>query len=123
MLRGYAVWLPKAGGKEAQIPRAARYAADPRIHHYWDTDGGLMKTYASKLGLDKEEWPEDPWDVYFVFGPEVRWTEAGPPLPDFWMHQLRVLVKNPREGVPYLDGKQLAAKVTEVLSRGLPASP
>jgi len=32
------------------------------------------------------------WDVYFVFGPHVRWPEGQgsdqPPAPTFWMHQL-----------------------------------
>ena len=56
---------------------------DPRVRNYWDQNEVLGRAYGASLPT-----PGPAWDVYLLFRRGVRWTEASPPKPDFWMHQL-----------------------------------
>lgn len=58
---------------------------DPRITEAWDGDRKAGVLFARRLGLEGIAW-----DVYLVYRCGVRWDEEErPPMPDFWMHQLR----------------------------------
>ena len=105
-LRAYAVWVPKVGGREKDVPTATKFVPDARASHYWDADGVLLKSYRGALGIN-----QDAWDVYLVYGPEARWDGETPPRPDYWMHQLNV------KNAPELDGKSLAKAITDISSR------
>jgi len=99
------VWLPMLGGDDgAASHRASRLLPDPRVRHYWSDDQGLGKAFQRLL-----EIPRVAWDIYFVYGPGVRW-EDDPPRPDSFLHQLRGLPDETR-----LDGDRLAEAVRALL--------
>lgn len=106
----YVVWAPVLSrmspeGLAGAARSASRRLADARAQHFLDPDWRLITPYATLLpGLHLP--PEEPaWDVYLVFGPEVRW-EAKPPLPTEWMHQLDA------GPLPlHLDAKKLADRI------------
>lgn len=89
-LRAYVVWLPvlPSNGWEAAAGRESRRVPGARATHYYDAEAHLAKLYGPILHLP-DGMPA--WDVYFVFGPEVRWgarPDDQPPAPTYWMHQL-----------------------------------
>lgn len=110
-LRAYIVWLPvlRSGAHEPAARREAGRIPGRRAIRFYDPGAQAGKLYATILHLA----PGLPaWDVYLVFGPEVRWKES-PPVPTYWMHQLG------RAGPPqlFLDGEQLARVVSSLLTR------
>lgn len=52
------------------------------------------------------------WDVYYVYRRGTEWTEELPPVPDYYMHQLRTL---PAERM--LDGDKLAEEINKLLEQ------
>jgi len=82
---------------------------DSRAMRFFDPEARVGRLYSSilqlPLGLPA-------WDVYLVFGPEVRW-EGRPPAPAYWMHQLGKA--GPAE--LRLDGERLALVVSGLLSK------
>jgi hypothetical protein len=104
-LRGYIVWVPKLDGQESNVDEATHTIGDPRANHYWDGDSVLVRTYDSILRLG-----QDAWDVYLLYGPNVRWDSRNPPLPAYWMHQLRGVTG------PTLDTNRLAEQVRTLLT-------
>ena len=87
----------------------------PSSNAFFDAEARAGKVYSSVLRLP----PGLPaWDVYLVFGPEVRW-ERNPPVPAYWMHQLG------RAGPPELrlDGEQLERVVRSLLPKTAGAIP
>src|SRR5438105_4632499 len=62
---------------------------------------GLVDASSCVLSIDR-----DAWDMFLVYGPDVRWIGANPPKPDFWMHQLPGI-----DSAPRLDGNELASQV------------
>jgi hypothetical protein len=110
-LRAYIVWLPVLWFRAQES--AARHEAgripDGRAVRFYDPEARVGKVYSGILNLPRGL---PAWDVYLVFGPEVRWKE-GPPAPAYWMHQLG------RAGPPELrlDGEQLARVVCSLLPR------
>lgn len=109
-LRAYVVWLPvlPSGGWESAARRESRRVPSTRAIHYYDADAHLSKLYGPILHLP-EGMPA--WDVYFVFGAEVRWGDQ-PPAPTYWMHQLGGAAPDELR----LDGDQLARVVTGLLA-------
>ncbi len=109
-LRVYVVWLPvlRSGAHEPAARREAGRIPDSRAVRFSDPEAQLGRLYSGILHLA----PGLPaWDVYFVFGPNVRWQDE-PPVPTYWMHQLG------RAGPPELrlDGNQLARVVSGLLA-------
>jgi hypothetical protein len=110
-LRAYIVWLPvlPSSAHEPAARREAGRMPDSRAMRFFDSEARVGKVYSSilqlPLGLPA-------WDVYLVFGPEVRW-EGSPPTPAYWMHQLG------RAGPSELrlDGERLALVVSGLLSK------
>jgi len=83
--------------------------SDSRAMRFFDSEARAGKLYSSILQLPLGLRA---WDVYLVFGPEVRW-EGSPPAPTYWMHQLG------RAGPAELrlDGERLALVVSGLLSK------
>jgi len=77
--------VPKRGATEGDVARATATVADARARHFWDGSGFSLHAFRSALGLP---FFVDAWDVYLIYGPDVRWDATAPPAPDFWMHQL-----------------------------------
>ncbi len=69
---------------EAAARREGRRIPDQRVLRFYDPNARLGKLYSGIIRLP-DGMPA--WDVYFVFGPAVRWEEE-PPAPTYWMHQL-----------------------------------
>jgi hypothetical protein len=82
-LRAMVVWVGGAWITDRDIRYASTRFLDPRAAHLWDSRGALTKAYRRTLKV-----PDDPWDVYLVYGPQARWTGADPPVPDYWMQML-----------------------------------
>lgn len=84
-LRGFVVWLPMlpSDSKEAAGAQAASFV-DGRLAQQWDGDRASGNLLARTLGLKGSAW-----DVYLLYAPGVKWTGEQPPVPTFWMHQLR----------------------------------
>ena len=85
-LKGFIGWLPMLGTDDsiAASHQAAQFR-DRRITEAWDGDRKAGVLFARRLGLEGIAW-----DVYLVYRRGVRWEEEDrPPMPDFWMHQLR----------------------------------
>jgi len=105
----FVVWLPRFPGDGREVAEKARsIVPDRRARHFWDGAGSLGRSFGKIVDL-----PEDrdfAWDVYFVFDPEAKWGD-GPPVPDFWMHQLGMETQN------RLDGKQLQEAVRQRLPK------
>ncbi len=106
-LRVYAVWVPSLpADKEERVPTATTKLPDERVRHYWDEKRELKAAYQRVMQMD-----EPAWDVYYVYGRDAEW-EGEPPIPDYFMHQLR--------GLPpdrMLDGDKLAAEMRKLLQR------
>jgi hypothetical protein len=85
-LKVYVVWIHRLyrDNREA-AHEAMALVSDKRARHFWDGGGWLGKEYGKIVSLPRHK--KFAWDVYFVFGPKAKWTDA-PPKPDFWMHQL-----------------------------------
>ena len=108
-LRMYVVWLPMMvkDDRAAAVEFSAE-CKDSRVVNYWDGPRRTGKAWQQLLDLSVSAW-----DVYFVYGADVRWTDAAPPKPAFWMHQLGK--KGTDKGAPLLNEAELEAKVREQL--------
>jgi hypothetical protein len=83
-LRALLVWLPMVKGDDERAAQvAAARLADGRVLHFWDPELRLGRLFAATLGL-----PRPAWDVYLLYAEGTAWSDARPPPPAFWMHQL-----------------------------------
>jgi hypothetical protein len=108
-LKAYIVWLPVLPFRahESAARREAGRIPDRRAVGFYDPDTHLGKLYSAILHLPRGL---PAWDVYLVFGPEVRW-EQSPPAPTYWMHQLGRV--GPRELL--LDAEQMRQVISGLL--------
>ena len=109
----YAVWesiLP--ADNERWAHKSAAIFHDPRVRNYWVGSDDLGAAFQPALHL--EGGPA--WDVYLLYGPGTGWQGrgpgAGPPVPAFYMHQLRALPDSLA-----LDGPQLRSAIRKQLAR------
>lgn len=105
------VWVPVLQAEAAHVPLATRFALGANVTHYWDAAGVLARGYQGTLGLGG-----DAWDVYLLYGPDVRWEDAAPPFPAFWMHQLGTR-DAPNAAAPFLDAAEFADRAAVMLDR------
>lgn len=56
---------------------------DSRLAQGWDTQREVEGLFKQTLRLQMCAW-----DVYLLYDAEAVWSDALPPTPDFWMHQL-----------------------------------
>lgn len=105
-MRVYVVWVPSLPpDNESKVPAATAKIPDERASHYWDEKGALKVGYYKALKMK-----ELAWDVYYVYGRDAEWKGELPPVPDYYMHQLRTL---PPERM--LDGDKLAEEMNKLL--------
>jgi hypothetical protein len=92
-LKVYVVWLPVLDADtEEKAAESASKIVDARARHLWNPDLSLSVEASRSLRISAQL--EQAWDVFLVFGPDVRWTEPHMPAPSAWMHQLND--KDPR---------------------------
>ena len=75
-IRVYAVWVPFLNGTRAAAELSTRVLTDPRVIQYWDQDAVTSAWFAEHV----EHSSAPAWDVYFLFGPDARWTSVPRPL-------------------------------------------
>lgn len=103
------MWVPSLpADKEDRVPAATAKIQDERASHYWDAQGESKEAYQRVMRMD-----EPAWDVYYVYGRDVEWKSDLPPIPAYYMHQLRTL---PPERM--LDGDKLAEEMNKLLRQG-----
>jgi len=107
-LRVYMVWVPKLRGLERDVASATTQYPDVRAMHFWDAPSVLVRGYRDTLKL-----PEDAWDVFLLYGPDARWDDARPPVPEYWAHQLGTAAK-PRVNGPWLSGREFFERLTSL---------
>jgi hypothetical protein len=106
-MRIYAVYLPILGGDQvSNVPSAIKRIPDRRVSYFWDGKGDLGRGYSRVLQLPEGQTA---WDVYLVFDRDVEWQNGLPPVPNFWMHQLREVSPDRR-----LDADRLADEINKL---------
>ena len=105
-MRVYVVWVPSLqADNESKVPSATAKITDERASHYWDAEGKLKVAYQRAMKMD-----EPAWDVYYVYGRDAEWKNELPPVPVYYMHQLRSLPPD-----RMLDGAKLAEEMNKLL--------
>ena len=66
------------------------------------------------LSLRTKGEPALAWDVWLAYGPDGEWDDT-PPKPRVAMHQLSPIDPNPN--ITYLDSKEFARRVHNLLSK------
>ena len=111
-LRAYVIWVPELYAQESDVPQGLATVPDVRANHFWDGDGLLMRGYGPVLDLPKiGSRSINAWDIFMIYGPDAKWEESAPPVPDFWMHQLLA----PGIRAPRLDSLEFAAQAIRLL--------
>ena len=102
------------------MPAGMRTFPDERATHFWDGQAVLTAGYPSVLGFPNLSYGlQRAWDVYFIFGPQAKWTGTRPPKPDFWMHQ----TSSAGTLAPRLRPVEFALKAEELLRPCIAAAP
>lgn len=78
-LRVYAVWVPFLGGTREAAEVSTRVLSDPRVTQYWDGSSLTSEWFAKNV----EHSQAPAWDVYYLYGPDARWTDVPGPLVSF----------------------------------------
>jgi hypothetical protein len=84
--------------------------SDSRVCHVWDGERILGSAFRKTLALERTAW-----DVYLLYGRGLVWSDATPPAPSFWMHQLPRSAK--ADPTRLLHPGQFAQKMSELLDR------
>jgi hypothetical protein len=88
----YTVWLPVLEKDEFHATGRARMTLpDARVKHFWDGEAKLGHDYHRVLSLAAN--CRMAWDVYLLFRAQIKWRDASPLPPTFWMHQLSCMSK------------------------------
>jgi hypothetical protein len=72
----YAVWVPFLGGTRDAVALSQRVLSDHRVVQFWDENALTSDWFAQHV--DHSQAPA--WDVYYLYGPQARWTDAPAPL-------------------------------------------
>ncbi len=72
----YAVWVPFLGGTQDAANLSQRVLPDPRVVHFWDGSALTSDWFAENV----EHSPGPAWDVYYLYGPDARWSDVPGPL-------------------------------------------
>lgn len=103
------IWTPVLRSDRGIPPDARKRLPDARVRHWWDRDRWAQQAFRDALKLPAGT---PAWDVYLVYPPGTRWTGTAPPVPTFFMHQLRVLGEQGQ-----LHGPTLKSAVAAALGR------
>jgi len=112
-LVAYVVWLPVLNYQDAVTlqkngQKESSRMPGSRSLHYSDPEGYSGQQYGTIMEIP---YGAPAWDIYFAFGPQVRW-EDGAPVPTYWEHQLGGLPGNRR-----LNGPRFADAVRRLLEQ------
>jgi hypothetical protein len=66
-----APWLRPAGGED--VAKAEQLLHNPNVQHYWNPSGAFGRLLSHAVGLKNSEGPVYAWDVWLLYGPEVKW--------------------------------------------------
>lgn len=99
----YVVWVPMLRAVEKNVSPATGVVATSWAKQYWDGQNLLGEQYRKVL-----DWNDSAWDVYMLYGPQVRWTGDLPPTPDYFMHQTS-------ERGPRLDASVFGVRIDQLL--------
>ena len=103
----YSAWEPMLpSDARYAVGRATKNLTDPRVSHFWDSDGVLAKSFAPVLGLQNGR----AWDVYLLYDRDAEWTDT-PPKPEFWQEQLGISEETK------LDGAKLQAEISKLMAK------
>jgi hypothetical protein len=72
----YAVWVPFLGGTRDAAALSQRVLPDPRVIQFWDETALTSDWFAQRV----ENSQAPAWDVYYLYGPDARWTDVPAPL-------------------------------------------
>jgi hypothetical protein len=72
----YAVWVPFLGGTRDAAALSQRVLPDPRVIQFWDEAALTSDWFAAHV----EDGQAPAWDVYYLYGPDARWTDVPSPL-------------------------------------------
>ena len=72
----YAVWVPFLGGTRDAAALSQRVLPDPRVIQFWDEAALTSDWFAERV----ENSQAPAWDVYYLYGPDARWTDVPSPL-------------------------------------------
>ena len=75
-LRVYAVWVPFLGGTKEAADVSRRVLPDARVAQFWD-GSALTSTWFAR---NVDHSPAPAWDVYYLYGPDAKWTDVPRPL-------------------------------------------
>ena len=105
-IKVYSVWVPiLPSDAKFTVGRATKSLDEPRVRHYWDSDGLLVRDYSPVLGLEDKTW-----DVYLLYDKNTEWG-AIPPKPIYWQEQLGISEDT------NLDANKLTAEINKLLSK------
>ena len=97
----FVVHVPTLSAELKHAQRAARLLTGSSVQNFWDESGNTGWALKDTLGLE-----EYAWDVWLTYSQGQQWTDAGPPKPDAWSHQLGDI-----SIAPFLDPKAFASDV------------
>lgn len=109
--RLYLLWLPVLENDTWQTAEAAhnRLPRDDRMARFWDRDLIVSQSYHRVLQLAQHQRRHRvAWDLFLLYEAGRIWTN-GPPVPDFWMHQLFL------DDVPKLDAAILKRQLEHMI--------
>jgi hypothetical protein len=111
--RLYLLWLPVLENDTWQTAEAVhnRLPTDTRMAQFWDRDLIVSQSYHRVLQLtQRQRRHRIAWDLFLLYRADRVWTD-GPPVPDFWMHQLFL------DDVPKLDTSILKRQLEQMIGR------
>ena len=82
-LQTFVVHVPTLGARERHVADTIPLLDGPRVTHYWEDSGIVGQHYQDVLDIRFYAW-----DIWMIYGPDVKWEGTLPPVPDFWQHQL-----------------------------------
>lgn len=108
----YVVWIPVLNFQDETTLqknglKESTRVSDPRAIHYIDPKGFSGKQYSTVMNVP---YHAPAWDVYFVFGADVRWEDRAP-VPTEWMYQGEGF-----DRAHLLDGRKFAQQVQKLLT-------
>jgi len=72
----YSVWVPFLGGTRDAASLSQRVLPDPRVVQFWDESALTSAWFAEHV----ERSSALAWDVYYLYGPDARWSDVPGPL-------------------------------------------
>jgi hypothetical protein len=108
-LAGFIIWVPMLPTDSADTARfEPDTITDPRLRCWFDADKAAANAWSSFIGL-----PVTAWDVYAIYEEAAAWSNAAPPPPRIWMHQLNATPAT--DPVDRLEPKKLARECHRLL--------